>query len=86
MTCPACKQERDSLKTIIHEGMVLDGCEICLGRSLQKGHSGAARYDREWQKKEYRRDLTQPTEREFARAYPEEARKRWGDETYRRLS
>lgn len=82
--CPNCGRDSATLKNIARRGTLVHGCEVCLDGTIEVGDY-AAKNHRESQKREFRRELTQPNQREFARAYPEEARKRWGDETFRKL-
>lgn len=85
MTCNICKQECATQKSIVKHGEILDGCEKCLGLQLQKGDS--ASFDRRMMQNDYRKDLIQPNSpRDFAKAYPEQAREMFGDEAYRRYS
>ena len=85
MICSNCGQEVDSVKSVIVTKQILEGCESCLPKQLQQGES--AKFNREWQKKQFRKELTQPNQgREFAKAYPKEARERYGDELFRSLS
>ena len=84
MKCSTCNKDCDSLLSIIHRGKVLSGCEQCIAsqRVTTDGHS--AKFYRDAQKKEFRRELTQPWEKDYARAYPDQAREEWGDDTARR--
>jgi hypothetical protein len=81
--CPTCNQPTATIRSIIKHGNILTGCDNCLPQQLQQGDSAA--FERHWQKIEYRRDITQPNQPEFARAYPEEFRKLHGDELYRKM-
>lgn len=81
--CPKCGQPTDAIRSIIKHGKILTGCNTCLPQQLQQGDSAA--FERHWQKIEYRRDITQPNQPEFARAYPEEFRRLHGDELYRKM-
>lgn len=85
MICPTCGSKATNIRTAIHNGAVITNCEHC--SKLQQAHPLAARNRREQQKKDFRGDLLQPGDgRDYARKYPEQARKLWGDETYRQLS
>lgn len=70
-------------KTIIHNGRAYTGCEICLPSLFQKGNIAA--FNRRWQQVQYRKELMQPNQQEYARAYPGDFRKRHGDDLYRLL-
>ncbi len=82
--CPTCKKPCDSLKSSIKQGKIYEGCDNCLPQLLQQG-DGAA-FDRRYQQVKYRRELTQPNQRAYARAYPEDFKKRHGEELYRQMS
>lgn len=85
MICPNCNQEAKITKTTIHNGKLVTTCENC--SKLKQPHQLAAKNRREQQKKDFRRDLTQPTEkRAFTQAYPDKAREMYGDEEFRSLS
>lgn len=82
--CTNCKSKVDSLKSVIRNGKILNGCDKCI-RSLVQGDS--ARYYREIQKKDYRRDLTQPSQtRDYIKAYPDKARDIYPEDVYRKFS
>lgn len=76
------KHDCPKTKSIIHDGKIISGCDVCI--HLQQGNT--AKYYRRMQQINYRRDTTQPNQKEFARAYPEQARKEWGDELARKYS
>lgn len=76
-----CPKTISSLKN----GKIYTGCDLCLPSLLQKGNSAA--FNRRWQQAEYRREITQPLNpREFIKAYPDVAREKYDDETYRKFS
>lgn len=81
--CPTCMNECDTTKSVIRGGKLFEGCDKCLSSQIQQGDS--ASFNRKWQQGEYRKELTQPNQREFARAYPKEFRERYGDELYRTM-
>lgn len=87
MICNTCKSKTDVEKTITHRGKLLYGCDNCLTH-IQQGTDGIAKFNREWQKVEYRKDLIQPTQsRDFVRAYRDKAKEfGYSDEMIRRLS
>ena len=82
MKCITCHKTCDLQRTAIQKGKLVTGCEQCLVSNIQQGDS--AKYYREAQKREFRRELTQPWQAEYAKAYPEQARQEWGDELYRK--
>lgn len=86
MTCPTCKQDCDSIRTIKHKGELKTGCDNCLASQLVSGDGSSAKYYRNAQRADFRRDLTQPWQKEYAKAYPDKAREEWGDEMARKFS
>lgn len=42
-----------------------------------------ARFERESERKKYAKDIVQPNSVQYAKAFPEDFRKRYGDEAYR---
>lgn len=86
MTCPTCSRECNAVISATRRGEIATGCEACInaGTSPTSGH--AAKFYRNAQKSEFRRELTQPWEKGFAKAYPDQARKEWGDEATRKFS
>ena len=81
--CPTCEQQCDSIKVVIRRSRLFEGCDSCLPSQVQQGNSAA--FDRRYQQGEYRRELTQPNQREYAKAYPADFKKRHGDELYRQM-
>lgn len=82
--CPTC-HNKGTVRTVIRNGNIFEGCDMCLPSQLQKGDSAA--FNRRFQQTEYRKELTQPNQpREFIQAYPDIARERYDDETYRKFS
>lgn len=51
--------------------------------SLQKSNEFSAKHNREAMKVKYRKDLVQPNEIAFGKAWPEKAKELYGDETMR---
>jgi hypothetical protein len=82
-SCPTCKDPCDSIRSVVRQGKILTGCDRCLTQQTQKGDSAA--FYRRAQQVQYRKDLVQPNQTSYAKAYPEDFRKRYGDEAYRRL-
>lgn len=82
--CTNCGRPNSTKKVISH-GKILTGCEACLPTLLQQGDS--AKFNREWDKRQYRKDLVQPTDpRSFIKAFPDLAREQYSDETFRKYS
>jgi hypothetical protein len=67
---------------------IATGCEHCLGSQIKKGSENAAKFNRDWQQKEYRKDITQPNDPSFIKAYgAEQARERgWSESDIRKHS
>lgn len=73
---------------ILHQGQIIYRCDDCIDDVI-KGNPEAAKHRREWDKKQYRKDTIQPTEsqaRDYAKLYPDDFRKRFGDNNYRKYS
>lgn len=87
MICINCNKQADYLKTVVINGEVIDGCEHCLNTSVAEA-SGVAKYNRDWQRAEYRKSIIQPNQpRDFVRAYGEKAREYgYSDEQLRKYS
>lgn len=88
MICNTCNEPCDSLRSIIVGKTILNGCDNCLESHLQQAHEGQAKHNREYQKKQYRKELTQPNQgRDFVRAYgADKAREHgYGEELIRKL-
>jgi hypothetical protein len=59
--------------SIISKGKIVTGCEICIGQKIETGEY-SAKFNREWQKGHYRKELTQPNEpHKFVKAYGKKA-------------
>lgn len=83
--CPRCGRPVDNVVTKIGDGKLVTGCASCLGVTLGNGY--AAKYNRDRQREDYRRDLVQPVDpRAYAKAYPDKARELYGDEAFRKYS
>lgn len=71
-------------KAIIRDGKIIYGDDI--SPTIQKPNELSAMHNREAQKVQFRKELTQPVEIAYAKAYPEDFKKRYGNEEYRRFS
>jgi hypothetical protein len=86
VTCPTCHKQAQTVRTVIRRGQLVTGCKNCTHTTTQQPHALAAKNRREQQKKDYRKDLAQPSQkRAWAEAYPEQAREMWGDDEFRKL-
>ena len=89
MNCENCGEKTDQVKAIIKGGKAYKGCDVCLPAQLVQGNEHAAKYTRDRQREDYRRDITQPNQgRDYLKAYGiEAARNRgWSEELIRKLS
>lgn len=87
MICPTCLYNSPSVKTQIHKGELIEGCDNCLGSQIQQGNGTNAQYYRREMQTKHRQNLAQPVDpREFIRAFPDKAREMYSDETYRKYS
>lgn len=86
MRCSNCNKPATSEKTVIYQGSVFSGCDQCLPTIAKQDARGNAKYKRDRQREDYRRDITQPNQREFAKAYPKKFREIHGDDLYRQLA
>lgn len=86
--CPVCKKTSDALKTAIKGGQYIsERCERCVA-NFNTSALYARKFERESQKRTYAKDLIQRFDGdkinpEYVKAYPEEARKQWGDSVLR---
>lgn len=88
MKCPICPREVDRLLSGIKNGKVVsERCERCLN-SIPSHAELAGNNERTWQRREYAKDIIQPSEEGFAKAYgAEAARDRgWSDEEIRKFT
>jgi hypothetical protein len=67
---------------IIRSGKIVYGEEP----TVTKPNETNARSGREAERKQFQKEITQPNSTAYARAYPEDFRKRYGDECYRLAS
>lgn len=78
MICPTCRHEATRLRSVIVSGSILSGCERCIASQSVSGTELAAKSSREWQKREYEKDLVQPNDPRFAKAYGADRAKEYG--------
>lgn len=62
MTCPTCSQSANSLRSIIHNGQIVEGCANCLDVKPNHGQNDIAKYNRQRDYDDHRQDLVQPLE------------------------
>lgn len=84
--CPTCKRPTYLVRSVIVREEIKEGCDACLPEIIQQGHDGAAKYNRDWQRSEYRRDLLQPNDPAFIKEYPKQAGEMYDSETIRKYS
>lgn len=86
MICPNCSASTTKTRSAIVAGVIKTGCDTCLSNQVQ-GSEMAARGKREYDKREYRKDLVQPNEvAEFITGYPDQARDMYDQDTLRKHS
>lgn len=91
MICPVCKEDKPSLSSAVVDGEFKSKrCDNCLGLKLQKPHRGAKEYDRERQRKDFRKDIVQRringvANPEFLKAYPDKARESFSPDEIRNI-
>lgn len=87
MKCPSCDSETDRVRSIVVSHEIKDGCDKCLGSKLQQGNELSASHMRNYQKTHFRKDLIQPNQtKDFIKAYPEESKEYYDEETRRKYS
>lgn len=85
MICPVCKHDKPSLSSAVVNGAYLSRrCNDCLAIPKARAHSGASEFDRDRQRKNYRKDLIQgmvngKPNPDFLKAYPDKAKSRYSD-------
>jgi len=82
--CKNCKRKAE-LHSGIKNGVLYDGlCERCVG--VIESAEFSRQHDRQFQRRHYAKDLVQPSERDYAKIYGEEAarKKGWTDADLRR--
>lgn len=90
MKCDNCKKKVESVKSAVVNGVFLSKrCNLCLNNSVE-ANPMAAKYKRDRQREKHRKDIIQRYDgteinKEFVRAYPEQAREQFGDEVMREL-
>ncbi len=86
--CSQCKRKVDIVRSATKNGEVIsDACDSCLA-SFSGYADYARRQERDWQRREYARDIIQPWEPEYIKAYgADKARERgWTDEEIRKFT
>lgn len=68
-------------KVVIRNGKIIEG-----EAQVAKPNDLSAKFDREHMKREYRRDLVQPNQVDFAKAWPEKAKEMYNEDTLRLIS
>lgn len=82
--CPQCGQVADGLYTAIKDGAYVSSrCEKCLA-NFTRSAQFARKYERDRQREDYRKDIIQPWEPEFVKAYPDKAREYYNDDAMRK--
>jgi hypothetical protein len=88
MTCPICGNEAKLISGIKSGQYISERCERCYGAHPLNVAPYARKYERDRQREDYRKDIIQRFEGdkvnpEFVDAYPDVAKKQWGDSVLR---
>lgn len=85
MKCPVCNRNVDNLRTAVKGGQYIsERCDRCLALATSSSLFNR-KYDRDRQREDYRKDLIQEWEPEFAREFPQQALdKGWSEEDMRK--
>lgn len=89
MICPVCKQEKPKLSSAVVNGVYLSRrCDDCIAMPKQRSHGGAKEFDRNRQRRDYRKDLVQgmvngKPNPDFLKAYPDKAKERFTSDEIR---
>ncbi len=83
--CPVCKRQVDNLVSGVKNGKYIsERCQRCLNNTI---HSAEfyRRNERQYQRREYAKDILQPWEEGYAKAYGGEAAREagWSDDQLR---
>lgn len=68
-------------RVVIRNGKIIDGSAVYI-----KPNDLSAKFEREHMKREHRRDLVQPNQVDFAKAWPDKAKELYNEDTLRLLS
>lgn len=89
MICTICTLDKPSLSSAVVNGVYVSRrCDDCLNLPKSKPHGGAQEFDRDRQRKSYRKDLIQgmvngKPNKDFIKAYPDKAKIRYSDSEIR---
>lgn len=87
MKCLSCGLPTTKQKTVIRDGKIVEGCDACLEDSIQSANTLNGNHNRNAQRAEYRKDILQKWQsRDYARAFPDQAKELFGEENARRFS
>lgn len=75
------KITKPPLKAVIRNGQIIYGDDV--SSSVIKPNELNAKHYREAQKKAYRKELLQPNQVDYAKAYPKRAKELYNDDTLR---
>lgn len=85
LTCSQCKGAADLYSGVKNNRLYTNLCEKCVG--VFGSAEFARRYDRQYQRRHYAKDIIQPADKaDYIKAYPERAREIYSDEDFRRFS
>lgn len=86
--CPICKKQTDQLiSSIVNGKLMSERCERCAFR-FKTPSDYSHKFERDWQSREYAKDIVQPWDDEYVRAYGvDAARERgWSEDEIRKFS
>lgn len=82
--CTVCGKQVDQLLTAIRGDVYIsERCEKCLA-NFTRSAQFARKYERDRQREDYRKDIIQPFDPEFVKAYPDKAREYYNDDAMRK--
>ncbi len=86
--CPNCKNETDSIKSVVAKSSIVTGCDNCLARVVQKPNDMAAKSRRGHDVRKHGADIVQSSDmRAYRETYGLDAlRQHYDDETIRKYS
>jgi len=82
--CNNCRTESEIIRSAVKNGEYIEGfCDNCLAAYRPTALYGR-QYERQWQRREYAKDIIQSFDPEFIKVYPDKAKEAgWSDEDIR---
>lgn len=91
MRCPVCRQDKPTLASGVVDGVYKSSrCDACLNMVRRRPVKEAMEYDRNRQRKQFRKDIIQAMingkpNADFLKAYPDKAKERFTPEEIRKM-